>query len=146
MQCGREEDAGIHDRPEPQLEGQGRSDGADRRDRAGTVCQGGTRRSGKTGGTTGRVPAGGSGGRVSRSVLAGRSAITAGVASAERLVAGPDGGSPRRRLCGKDFRRAQGEECRWLQFVCLGNVFCRREKFFTFFTERCESIRGIALL
>src|SRR5665213_3539832 len=100
-------DAGIHDRPEPQPEGQGGSDGAERRDGAGAVCEGCAGGPAEARRVAGCVPAGGGGRGVPRGVLAGCSTVAAGMAGAEGLAAGPDGGAARERICGENFGRAR---------------------------------------
>ena len=110
---GADEDAGVHDRPEPQPEGQDGGDGADRRDGAGAVCEGCAGGPGEAGGAAGCMPAGGGGGVASAAAFwQDVRPVVREWREAARSAGGSAAGAARERLCGADFGGARARRMR----------------------------------
>ncbi len=113
---------GVHDRPEPQPEGQDRGDGADRLDRAGALRQGIADRPRRACQPAGCLQACRGRRALPRRLLAGRASAAARVARPARPARRSAAGAARGRLRGAHHRRAAGKECRRPKFLRLKKV------------------------
>src|ERR1017187_8060238 len=106
FRMGRREDSGhrVHDRPEPQFEGQDGSDDPDGEDGDGTVCQGVAGGSREAGGIADQVCAGGRGGVPEGRIRNRRTAGDSGMDEIQGTAGGSDGCLPPEWVPGANHR------------------------------------------
>src|SRR6266567_263683 len=100
----------LHDRPEPQSQGQDRGDDPDRDDGHGTVRESGAGGSREAGRLPGALRAGGRGELPERRVLERRAAGDSRMGAIERPACRSHGRLPAERIPGADHGRARCEE------------------------------------